>query len=42
MVLSSGRFVSNCCDAPLIAIEIDVCSKCMEHCEAIEELEYED
>jgi len=28
--------VSNCCGAPLVPIETEICSECYEHCEAID------
>ena len=42
MQFSSGCVVSDCCSAPLLELEIDICSSCLEHCDVIEELEYED
>ena len=29
------EIVSNCCGAPLVPIETEICSDCYEHCEAI-------
>ena len=28
--------VSNCCGAPLLPIETDICAQCFEHCDLIE------
>ena len=28
------EIVSNCCGAPLLHIESDICSQCLEHCDA--------
>lgn len=39
MRFSNGSYVSNCCGAELVSIEIDICSDCMEHCEAVPETE---
>ena len=30
------QVVSNCCGAPLVPIETEICSECYEHCEAVE------
>lgn len=30
------EIVSNCCSAPLVPIETEICSECYEHCEAVE------
>lgn len=30
------EIVSNCCGAPLVPIETEICSDCYEHCEAVE------
>ena len=30
------QVVSNCCGAPLVPIETEICSECYEHCEAIQ------